>query len=648
MPVERRERGRLYGRASSEVAGPLAPWSPVVRYRAALQPRTRAAMVAAGGVHLATTFALVVVLLWPSHLPVLDDGPLLGAVVVLGFAVLLLIQAVSAFRTWVATWFLVHARDPIPTQAAPGLKVAVLTTIVPGKEPLELVLTTLRAIQRIRHDGEMDVWLLDEGDSPEVRAACEQLGVQHFSRKGVARWNTEAGAYKARTKHGNHNSWREQHAADYDVVAQMDPDHVPFPHFLERTLGYFSDPDVGYVVAPQVYGNQDESFVARGSAQMSYGFSAVTQRGANGLGIPVLIGTNHLYRPAAWASMGGYQDSIIEDHLTGMTVLTKVNPDTGNHWTGVSTPDVLAVGEGPVTYSDWFSQQKRWAYGMWEVIREHSFRVVPQMPRRSQRIAYAALQAHYPLTAVSWLAGISIFSLYLFGGVSVTRLPATLWVSLLVLNLAVGFGVFQLLRRFNLAEHERRSWNLTGTALDLVTGAVYAGAAAAQLAGRPLVYVVTAKGSAATGDTWRTFRPQLLWLAVAAAAIGTGLALGHQYVTLLFWAAVTALVCLAPVVHLALSRVADTVPALVARVQPVLRTRRIGDVLVEQGVLTVEQLRDLLDLQATRDASWLRLGDLAVAEGLVSRSQLAAALLAATPARRPLGGVAAVEQAAVL
>ena len=41
-----------------------------------------------------------------------------------------------------------------------------------------------------------------------------------------------------------------------------------------------------------------------------------------------------------------------------------------------------------------------------------------------------------------------------------------------------------------------------------------------------------------------------------------------------------------------------------------------------QGALSAGQLRELLDLQATRDAGWLRLGDLAVAEGVITTDQL--------------------------
>jgi cellulose synthase (UDP-forming) len=547
---ERRRAGRLYGRESSEITGPLQPPSNTVRYRRVLTRREDVTMVTVASMHVLATLALLAYILYPSHLPAMRPGHVpVDALAVFGLVVLVLMQLVGGFRSWVTAFFVINARDPIPMRAAPGLKVAVLTTIVPGKEPIELVLATLAAMKRIRHNGVLDVWLLDEGDSPEVRRRCEEIGVKHFSRKGVERWNQPDGPFKARTKHGNHNSWREVHATDYAVVAQMDPDHVPFPHFLERTLGYFQDPDVGYVVAPQVYGNMNESFVARGSAQMSYMFHGVTQRGANRFGAPILIGTNHLYRPSTFDVIGGYQDSIIEDHLTAMVVFASVNPETGRHWKGVYTPDVLAVGEGPATYSDWFSQQKRWAYGIWEVIRKHSRTVIPRMPLRSQRISFGLLQTHYPFAGLSWLGGIFLFSLYLGGGVTITRLPVVVWSILFAANLLIGFAVFEMMARFNLAEHERNSWNLTGLALDLITGPVFCAAAVAQLMGRPLVYVVTAKGSAATGDTWRTFRPHLLWVAVSAAAIAAGVLSGHDYPTLYVWAALTVVICAGPMLQ---------------------------------------------------------------------------------------------------
>ncbi|MGR7024175.1 glycosyltransferase family 2 protein [Geodermatophilus sp. URMC 62] len=629
---ERRRSGRLYGRTATEVTGAVQGGEDRVRYRDALTARQRRGVLGLGWFHVVLALALAGYLLLPDNLPRLGGGVLVDALSVAGLVVMVVLQLIAGLRTWTVTYHAGQARDPIPMRPQPGLRVAVLTTIVPGKEPLELVMATLRAMTRIRHDGLLDVWLLDEGDDPEVRRRCAELGVRHFSRKGRPEWNQPSGPFRAKTKHGNHNAWRSRHEHLYDVVAQMDPDHVPFPNFLERTLGYFSDPDVAFVVAPQVYGNLTESFVARGAAELAYLFHGIIQRGGNGHDAPLLIGTNHLYRPAAFAQIGGYQDCIIEDHLTSMVVYTAVNAATGRNWKGVYTPDIVAVGEGPATYSDFFSQQKRWAYGIWEIARQHSPHVFSRMRTRQQRLSFFALQTHYPTTAVVWVGGIALSVLYLVGGVTVTHLPVLQWSVLFGANLLAGLLFSFCMRRFNLVEHERSSWGLAGMLLDLITAPVYVAAAAAQLAGRPLVYVVTAKGSAATGDTWRTFRPHLLWLAVAAVALLAGPLLHHDYSALYVWAGLTAVLCVLPLLHVGSGRVGEAVRLV--RVRSVLRHRRIGEVLVAQGALSNAQLRELLDLQATSDAAWMRLGDLAVAEGHVTSAQLLAALGA--PSRPPV------------
>jgi cellulose synthase (UDP-forming) len=291
------------------------------------------------------------------------------------------------------------------------------------------------------------------------------------------------------------------------------------------------------------------------------------------------------------------------------------------------------VGEGPATYSDFFSQQKRWAYGIWEIIRQHSPQLFGEMRTVQQRLSFFALQTHYPTTSMAWVGGSLLASLYLVGGVSITRLPLLEWGLLFGLNLVLGLSFSFCMRRYNLVEHERRSWGLAGLALDLMTTPVYVAAAAAQLTGRPLAYVVTAKGSAATGDTWRTFRSHLLWLGVALGSIVSGQLLDHNYPTLQVWAGLTAAICLTPLAHLATARAVEHVPALIVRTRPVISGRRLGEVLVAQGVLTTGQLRALLDLQATADTAWTRLGDLAVAEGMITPAQLAAGMLAAGPTR---------------
>ena len=177
-----------------------------------------------------------------------------------------MIRLVQNFAVWV---FASAMKDPVPKAPVRGLRVALLTTIVPAKEPLEIVEQTLIAMRKVEYDGQVDVWILDEGDDDRVKAMAARLGVHHFSRKGRPEYNQAHGEFRAKTKSGNHNSWRAEHEHEYHVVAQMDPDHVPYTWFLKRILGYFRDPDVGFVVAPQVYGNMHENWITRGPRSSS-------------------------------------------------------------------------------------------------------------------------------------------------------------------------------------------------------------------------------------------------------------------------------------------------------------------------------------------------------------------------------------------
>jgi len=555
---------------ASTITGPLQPAGPRVRYRAVLSHRENITVAVMAGAQLLVVGAFVTYLAWPSHLPVLVGHPLPYRIAaVAGWVCIIVLQLIALAQTASVLHFASRARDPIPMLPQRGLRVAMLTTIVPSKEPWEVAERTLLAMKRQRHDGVLDVWVLDEEDDPVIAARCAQLGIGHFSRRGVPEWNEAEGPFRAKTKHGNHNAWRQLHEHDYDLVSQMDPDHCPLDtnDFLLRTVGYFNDPDVAFVVCPQVYDNQSAGFIAKGSAELAYMFHGVTQRGCNGLGAPVLIGTNHVFRPAAWKQIDGYQDCIIEDHLTAMRIPAETNPATGRRWKGVYTPDILTAGEGPNTWTDFFSQQRRWAYGIFQIATQKSPAMLAKVTP-AQRLSFASLQFFYPSVGATWLLGNLLSALYLVAGVSGSRLDTLSWAALFLASTATGIGVSVWLRRFNLMPHERASYNLTGMLLNLVTTPVYLAAGFAQLAGRPLAYKVTAKGRLATGDTLATFRLQLGWIAFAVSSMVIGAVAGHHYPSLYVWMSLSVLWCATPIALWArdqrrTARAAATTPAAV-------------------------------------------------------------------------------------
>ena len=500
----------LYSRKST-LAGP-ARKGTTVQYKRVLSRRDNLVLGAIIALNMVAGGSLLTWLLIPAHLPSPRGMTVASVSSVVVVVVMVALELTRLTQSATLAHFASRARDPIPLVPNANPRVAMLTTIVPGKEPFALVLETLEAMLAVRYPGVMDVWLLDEGDDPEIKAVCEQRGIHHFSRRRRPEYNQPRGAFRAKTKHGNHNAWRAENEDEYDIVAQMDPDHVPTGDFLERTLGYFNDRDVAFVVAPQVYGNLVESWIAHGAAFLAYVFHGVIQRGGNGMAAPLLIGTNHLYRVTAFSQIGGYQDSIIEDHLTAMKIYATRNPLTKNFWKGVYTPDILAVGAGPSSFTDFFNQQKRWAYGIWEIIFSHSPRLFGAM-KRSQRLSFAMLQTFYPSVAAEWILSYLLAATYLFGAKS-PNLILWQWGALWGSSVGSTLVLFLWLRRFNLVEHERKDSGLIGMALMLMCIPVYTAAAIRRCTGRKLAYAVTAKGELTSPDNIRTFTPHLLWAAL--------------------------------------------------------------------------------------------------------------------------------------
>ena len=108
--------------------------------------------------------------------------------------------------------------------------------------------------------------------------------MRYFTRKGLPLWNQPGPPFQAKTKAGNVNAWLDyvrMEGLDYDVFVQLDIDHHPAPDYLDRTLGYFDDPEVAWVQAPSVCGNLD-SWTARGLAEQDLVLQGPLQMGFYG------------------------------------------------------------------------------------------------------------------------------------------------------------------------------------------------------------------------------------------------------------------------------------------------------------------------------------------------------------------------------
>nr|WP_190131651.1 glycosyltransferase family 2 protein [Streptomyces mashuensis] len=464
------------------------------------------------------------------------------AVMLVSIGLIELFRVVNVASNAHATWV---ARDPVPVRAQPGTRVAFLTTYVPGKEPLSMVRATLEGAVRVRHDGPLDVWLLDEGDDRDARQLCEELGVRHFTRHGIARWNQPSGTFRARTKHGNYNAWLDAHGDAYAVMACVDTDHVPLPNFLERMMGYFRDPDVAFVVGPQVYGNYATA-VTKAAESQQFLFHALIQRAGNAYGSPMFVGTSNCVRISVLRQIGGLYDSITEDMATGLEIHRRRNPATGRRWKSVYTPDVLAVGEGPSTWTDFFSQQLRWSRGTYDTLLRQFWRVMWALPP-GRLLNYLFMVAYYPMAALNWTLGALTCTLFLCLGASGITVEPEVWLMLYSDAAALQIGLYVWNRRHNVSPHEPEgSSGAAGMVMSALAAPLYARSLGQALLRRRPRFVVTPKGDSASPDRTATFRTHLVWAAVLLTVLLASWPLDHANAAMRLWAVLALCTALAP------------------------------------------------------------------------------------------------------
>jgi cellulose synthase (UDP-forming) len=425
---------------------------------------------------------------------------------------------------WFVGFFMKH---PQPIQPSPGMKVAFLTAFVPGSEPLEMLEKTLKAM--VSADYPHDTWLLDEGDDQEAKRLCALYGVRHFSRKGIEKYNTPDGHFKAKTKAGNYNSWYKEHGEKYEYVAQIDVDFIPNKDFLTKTLGYFQDPKVGFVGSPQVYGNTEDSWIAKGAAEQAYGFFGTIQKGLYSHDMPLFIGANHVVRVKAHNTIKGYSGHIVEDHLTGMKFYA-------NGWKSVYVPEVLAVGEGPSTWDAYFSQQMRWAYGLFHILFTQSPKLFLKM-KPLHIFHYFILQQYYVYGLAQALA-ILLLALYLIFGVEATSMKLGNLLIFYLPLMVVQQIIFIYLQKFNIDPKKEKGFMIRAKLLNFAVWPIYFVALLGVLTGKRLTYKVTPKGDRQGEDEVKLslFIPHFILGSITFAGLIASFYTKHQAIQLIFFA----------------------------------------------------------------------------------------------------------------
>jgi cellulose synthase (UDP-forming) len=294
-----------------------------------------------------------------------------------------------------------HLRHVDPALEVPPLRIAFVVTKAPS-ESWSTARDTLTAMLAQECTAPFDVWLCDEAPTDEVRAWCTEHGVRLSTRFGVAEYHRATWPRRTRCKEGNlayfYDHWGYR---DYDVVAQLDCDHVPAPTYLSAMVRPFTDPSVGYVAAPSVCDlNAANSWAARGRLHREASWHGPIQLGHN-LGLaPICIGSHYAVRTAALSDIGGLGPELAEDFSTTFLL-------NSAGWQGCFAIDAIARGDGPLTFADMLTQEFQWSRSLTTLLCDL---FPPHLRRMSPGLALRFVYAlcYYPLLLTSTIAGLCL------------------------------------------------------------------------------------------------------------------------------------------------------------------------------------------------------------------------------------------------
>jgi cellulose synthase (UDP-forming) len=365
-------------------------------------------------------------------------------------------------------------------------------------EPAEIVRETIKGalgtrqhyIDVIQPHHPPQVYVINDGkvarkdNWQEIESMCAEMGVNHIARDipGHFKAGNINNALKATPTPDPHNT--------LDVI--FDSDFAALPEFLVEICKPFVDDKIDFVQSPQRYKNET-TWVAKASAAHQIFFFDHICPAKGWDNALFLCGTNFAIRRSALDAVDGIDGNFItEDYATSLNLHLEGRK-------GVFMPRVLALGAAPTSLKQYFTQQRRWAKGNFDVTGHYFKRLLFGPLTLKQKM-------HYLLSATYYLIGLRDFILmmaplpYLFFGVSLIK-PNNPW-------FLVGIYAPMMIGNFILYLKMFR-YPVKSLVLDVVSFPTFTSAFFQSLFKQRLGFVVTIK-KYEKEKPWAVYKPQLI------------------------------------------------------------------------------------------------------------------------------------------
>lgn len=279
-----------------------------------------------------------------------------------------------------------------PSKPLPGYTPKISLHVPAYNEPPEVVEKTLRTLAKLDYPN-FEVLLVDNNTPDEttwrpLEAVCRQLG-PNFKCLHLDKWP----GYKS----GALNFALTQTDPEAEIVGIIDADYEVDGSYLNQTVPYFKEPNVGFLQTPQDYREYKGNSFLEGCYDAYKYFFDVSMPSRNEHNAIIFGGTMGLIRNSVLQEIGGWDEwCITEDAEASLRILKR-------GYQSIFINHAYGHGIMPLNFEGLKKQRFRWCFGGIQILRKHWESLMPwaHWVDPDNHLTYAQ-RYHYLAGSLQW------------------------------------------------------------------------------------------------------------------------------------------------------------------------------------------------------------------------------------------------------
>ena len=317
---------------------------------------------------------------------------------------LLIVLDLGAFLVWnsninYVSDVLCRTRHGRPSPKADPTYMPMVSLHIPAySEPPEILINTIKAVEQIDYPN-FEIVVMDNNTSdPALWQPVEEYcrGRERVKFVHVAPWpGYKAGACNL--------ALREYTDPEAEIIGLIDADDIVQPYYLKETIGYFCDPQIGFVQTFEGNRDYEGSAYYQACVDSYQGFYLAVMSSRNERDTVPFVGTMGLFRKSALVENGGWNEWCISEDTEASLRVLKAG------WSGLYIPRCFGRGIMPPTFAGLNTQRHRWCFGAMQIMRLHWRSLMP-WDRSPDNHLTSSQRRDYLMASLGWFRDLLMFA----------------------------------------------------------------------------------------------------------------------------------------------------------------------------------------------------------------------------------------------